>query len=49
MSHCIDGLNYYHACAPVSNGEDMFMERPDKRDENVKRERAGKGLEVIEE
>lgn len=48
---------YYHACAPVLNTEGNFVEREDKRDENIddsdrkniKIKSEGKGKEKVVE
>lgn len=41
-----DGMEYYHVCSPIKISENVYEERPDKRDENVGRFRAGKGIEA---
>ena len=44
---CKDGLEYYHTCALVQVAEDIFEERPDKRNENVDVYLEGKGKTEI--
>jgi hypothetical protein len=33
---CTDGLQYYHACPPITDKDEKTTERPNKRDENKK-------------
>lgn len=47
-----DGMEYYHACAPIEDQDGKFIERPDARNENVGKEKIGKGvigISIIEE
>lgn len=42
-----DGLEYYHACAPIAVSETESEERIDKRDENIGKKLEGKGADII--
>lgn len=42
-----DGMQYYHACAPIEIQPEKFAERPDKRDENIGKFKEGKGVEAV--
>lgn len=44
---CDDGLDYYHACAKIEVSEGIYIDRPDKRDENVGKLVAGKGVSMV--
>lgn len=44
---CMDGLYYYHACAPVYSKDGTYTERADKRDENVGTNDDEKGRDVV--
>ena len=39
---------YYHACPPVLNEKNEYVEREDKRDENAGINKEGKGRDEVE-
>lgn len=39
----IDSVPYYHACAPILESKDKYIDRTDKRDENAGKKLEGKG------
>lgn len=45
---CTDGLEYYHACPKIEVSEGVYIDRADKRDENVGKMFAGKGVSFVD-
>ena len=44
---CTDSLQYFHACAPIPDGEFNTKERTNKRDENAGKKLEGKGRTAV--
>lgn len=44
---CNDGLKYYHACPQIEVSEGVYIDRPDKRDENIGKKIQGKGVDIV--
>lgn len=42
-----DGMEYYHACPPIIDIDGNMLVREDKRDENIRVKKEGKGTEVV--
>ena len=47
MDTCTDGLQYYHACPPITDKDEKQIERPNKRDENKKELKKVEEREII--
>jgi len=44
---CDDGLRYFHVCPQIKFSEDVYIDRPDMRNENVGKEKQGKGVDIV--